>query len=38
MVAWKTPKAVYWVSNTLSQSLDAKEMIGIASSLQRLGQ
>ena len=38
MVAWKTPKAVYWVSNTLSQSLSAKEMIGIAGSLQRLGQ
>ena len=22
LVAWRTPKAVYWVSNTLTQSLD----------------
>jgi polyisoprenyl-teichoic acid--peptidoglycan teichoic acid transferase len=37
MVAWKTPKGVYWVSNTLSQAIDADQMVGIAASLQRLG-
>jgi len=38
MVAWRTPKAVYWVSNTLTQSLTERQMIGIACSLRRLGQ
>jgi LCP family protein required for cell wall assembly len=37
LVAWKTDKAVYWVSNTLLQSLTNKEMLGIAESLTRLG-
>jgi polyisoprenyl-teichoic acid--peptidoglycan teichoic acid transferase len=37
LVAWRTRKAVYWVSNTLTQSLSADQMIGIASSLKRLG-
>jgi LCP family protein required for cell wall assembly len=36
LVAWRTPKAVYWVSNTLTQSLGAAQMLGIASSLKRL--
>ena len=36
LVAWRTPKGVYWVSNTLTQSLNARQMIGIASSLKRL--
>jgi LCP family protein required for cell wall assembly len=37
LVAWRTRKAVYWVSNTLTQSLSSQQMIGIASSLKRLG-
>ena len=37
LVAWRTRKAVYWVSNTLTQSLSARQMIGIATSLKRLG-
>jgi len=37
LVAWRTRKAVYWVSNTLTQSLSAQQMIGIAGSLKRLG-
>ena len=38
IVAWKTPRAVYWVSNTLSQSLSKAQIIGIAASLRRLKQ
>ncbi len=38
LIAWETPKAVYWVSNTLSQRLSNKQMMGIARSLQRIGQ
>jgi LCP family protein required for cell wall assembly len=37
LVAWRTKKAVYWVSNTLTQSLTSRQMIGIAASLKRLG-
>jgi LCP family protein required for cell wall assembly len=37
LVAWRTSKGVYWVSNTLTQSLSAQQMIGIAASLKRLG-
>jgi LCP family protein required for cell wall assembly len=36
IVAWRTPKAVYWVSNTLTQSLSRPQMIGIAASLRKL--
>jgi LCP family protein required for cell wall assembly len=36
-IAWKTPRAVYWVSNTLSLNLTNKQMMGIARSLQRIG-
>lgn len=32
LVAWKTPNAVYWVSNTLLQTLSAKQMMAIARS------
>jgi LCP family protein required for cell wall assembly len=32
LVAWKTPKAVYWVSNTLLQTLSEQQMIAIARS------
>jgi polyisoprenyl-teichoic acid--peptidoglycan teichoic acid transferase len=38
LVAWRTKRAVYWVSNTLTQSLGTRQMIGIAASLKRLGQ
>ncbi|MEA2153960.1 MAG: polyisoprenyl-teichoic acid--peptidoglycan teichoic acid transferase [Solirubrobacteraceae bacterium] len=38
LIAWKTPKAVYWVSNTLSKSLTNAQMMDIARSLQRIGQ
>jgi polyisoprenyl-teichoic acid--peptidoglycan teichoic acid transferase len=38
LVAWRTKRAVYWVSNTLTQSLGTRQMIGIAASLRRLGQ
>jgi polyisoprenyl-teichoic acid--peptidoglycan teichoic acid transferase len=37
LVAWRTRKAVYWVSNTLTQSLSGPQMIGIAESLRRFG-
>jgi len=37
LVAWRNRKAVYWVSNTLTQSLSRDQMIGIASSLRRFG-
>jgi LCP family protein required for cell wall assembly len=38
LVAWRTPRAVYWVANTLLQTLSNKQMLGIARSLQRIGQ
>ncbi|MGH2839950.1 MAG: LCP family protein [Solirubrobacteraceae bacterium] len=38
MIAWKTPKAVYWVSNTLTRNLTNRQMMDIARSLQRIGQ
>jgi LCP family protein required for cell wall assembly len=38
LIAWQTPKAVYWVSNTLSHKLTNKQMMDIARSLQRIGQ
>jgi polyisoprenyl-teichoic acid--peptidoglycan teichoic acid transferase len=37
MVAWRTDRAVYWVSNTLLRSLTNRQMIGIARSLTRIG-
>lgn len=37
IVAWKTPKATWWVSNTLLRSLTNQQMIGIARSLTRIG-
>lgn len=37
VAAWRTPKAVYWVSNTVTQSLSTKQMLGIAVSLKPLG-
>jgi hypothetical protein len=34
-VAWRTGRAVYWVSNTLSHDLTNQQMLGIAASLTR---
>jgi LCP family protein required for cell wall assembly len=36
LIAWETPEAVYWVSNTLSQKLTNRQMMEIARSLQRI--
>jgi LCP family protein required for cell wall assembly len=38
LVAWRTRRGVYWVSNTLTQSIGADQMIEIAASLKRLNQ
>jgi polyisoprenyl-teichoic acid--peptidoglycan teichoic acid transferase len=35
LVSWRTRKAVYWVSNTLSLDLSNDEMLGIARSATR---
>jgi hypothetical protein len=37
LVAFRTPKAVYWVSNTLLQTLSEKQMLGLAGGLTRVG-
>jgi polyisoprenyl-teichoic acid--peptidoglycan teichoic acid transferase len=37
LVAFQTPRGVYWVSNTLSLSLTNKQMLDIARSLRRVG-
>ncbi len=37
LVAWKTPHGVYWISNTLLESLSEKQMVAIARSLTRVG-
>jgi len=36
LVAWRTPKAVYWISNTLLLSLDEKQMLAMARSVRSL--
>ncbi|WP_084284251.1 LCP family protein [Solirubrobacter soli] len=36
LVAWRTPKAVYWVTNTLTMSISNSRLIAIAGSLRRL--
>jgi polyisoprenyl-teichoic acid--peptidoglycan teichoic acid transferase len=38
LVAWRTKRGVYWVSNTLTQTIDEDQMIAIAASLKRLNQ
>jgi polyisoprenyl-teichoic acid--peptidoglycan teichoic acid transferase len=38
LVAWKSRKAVYWISNTLTTDLSEAQMLAIASSLRRLKQ
>jgi hypothetical protein len=35
LVAWRTPQGVYWVSNSLTDSLSNSAMTGIAASLSR---
>jgi hypothetical protein len=35
LVAWRTPRGTYWVSNTLSLDLTNAEMLGIARSATR---
>ena len=37
LVAWRTSKGAYWVSNTLLQTLTERQMLGIAQSLRRVG-
>jgi LCP family protein required for cell wall assembly len=37
IVSWRSGQASYWVSNTLSESLTNKQMLGIARSLTRVG-
>jgi len=36
LVAWRTPEAVYWVSNTLLQTLSERQMLAIAESTRPL--
>ena len=36
LVAWRTRRAVYWVSNTLTETLNRAQMLGIAASMRRL--
>jgi LCP family protein required for cell wall assembly len=38
LVAWKSKRAVYWVSNTLTQGIGETQMLEIAGSLRRLRQ
>jgi LCP family protein required for cell wall assembly len=38
LVAWRTKRGVYWVSNTLTQSIGEAQMLEIAASLRRLRQ
>ena len=35
LVAWRTPKAAYWISNTLLQTLTEKQMLAIARATRR---
>jgi len=35
-VAWRTPRAVYWISNTIGRKVTNAQMLAIASSLRRL--
>jgi LCP family protein required for cell wall assembly len=38
LVAWRTKRGVYWVSNTLTHSIGGAQMLEIAASLRRLRQ
>jgi polyisoprenyl-teichoic acid--peptidoglycan teichoic acid transferase len=35
-IAWRTPKALYYVTNTLDRKITNERMLAIASSLRRL--
>jgi len=35
LVAWHTPKAVYWIANTLANAIPNREMVAIAASFTR---
>ncbi len=37
LVAWRTPSAVYWVSNTLTENIPNRQLVAIAASLTRGG-
>ncbi len=37
MVAWRTPRAVYWISNTLLRTLTNRQMMALARSATRIG-
>jgi LCP family protein required for cell wall assembly len=37
LIAYRTPRAVYWISNTLSQDLTNKQMFSLARSLRAVG-
>ena len=37
LIAWRTPRGAYWVSNSLSKKLTNKQMRAIARSLTRVG-
>lgn len=36
MVSWETPRGVYWISNTVSQTLTNKQMLDIMANLKRV--
>jgi polyisoprenyl-teichoic acid--peptidoglycan teichoic acid transferase len=37
LVAWRTPRGVYWVSNTLLRTLTNRQMLALARSARRIG-
>ncbi len=37
LVAWRTAQGVYWISNTLTDTLSNQQMLGIAASFTRVG-
>jgi hypothetical protein len=37
LVAWRTPRGVYWISNTLTDDLTNRQLVAIAASLTRAG-
>jgi LCP family protein required for cell wall assembly len=37
LVAWRTPRGAYWISNSLTDTLKTQQMLGIAASLTRAG-
>ena len=37
LVAWRTPAAVYWISNSLTDTIGNRQMVAMAASLTRAG-